>query len=111
MVKIGEIIKINKSFGGHLVNKSNLQYEINRANKQKNIFKSNAHIIRAMTSGHSFYDGNKRTAITIISRRFSQNKIKCDKQKLTKGIVIIAKQDINSINKIERRLRQWCKKS
>lgn len=111
MVSINKIIKLNKKFGGSLLNRSNLEFDISKANKEKNIYKSNAYIIRAMTSGHSFLNGNKRTALTIIGRRFSREKIKCDKEKLTKGLVDITAKRINSINKIERKLRQWCKKS
>jgi prophage maintenance system killer protein len=109
MLKVDKIIELNKKFGGSVLEKGNLDFDIDQANHEKNIYKSNAYVIRAMTQGHAFFDGNKRTALTIIARRFSKEGIKCNKEKLANGLVLFAKKKI-SINKIERNLKRWCKK-
>ena len=113
MVKISSkrIIRLNKKFGGSLLNQNSLDFSVDKSNKEKNIYKSNAYLIRGIIVDHSFLDGNKRTAMTIVSERFSKHKIKCDKEKLTKGFINIAKKNVNSIDKISRRLKKWCKKS
>ena len=80
-----------------------------RANKEKNIYKSNAYLVRGIIVNHPFLDGNKRTAIDLIVRRFEKYGIKCDEHGLVKGLVNIAKENLNDINKISNRLRKWCK--
>lgn len=108
MVNVKVIIKLNKKFGGHLRDSSNLDFDVQMAKREKNIFKSNAYIIRGIIAGHPFSDGNKRTALTVITKRFMKDNIKCDKQKLTKGIASIARDNVTDINKISKRLRKWC---
>ncbi len=109
-IDINKVIKKNKKFGGSLINRGNLEFAIDKANKEKNIFKSNAHLVRGIIINHPFLDGNKRTTIDLITRRFAKQNIKCDSKALPRGIVNIAKQNIWDINKISNRLRKWCKK-
>ena len=108
--KIKRIVSLNKKFGGSLINKSNLDFAVSKANMEKNIYKRNAHILRGIIVNHPFLDGNKRTAVGTILKDFKQNKYSCDKKKLAKGIVNIAKQNQGDINIISRRLRKWCLK-
>jgi death-on-curing family protein len=109
-LNVKSIIRQNRKFGGSLLNKSNLEYDIEKANKEKNIYKSNAYIVRAMVSGHSFLDGNKRTASEILIRRSAKEGIKFNREKLSNGMVNIAKNNISNINKIENMIRKWKKK-
>ncbi len=104
------LIDLNKKFGGSVINESNLDFAVDSANMEKNIYKSNAKFLRDVVGGHPFLDGNKRTTIETISRRFSEEQIKCDKKKMTRGIVNIAKKGTIDLNKIEKRLRKWCSK-
>ena len=105
-----KIIALNKKFGGSVINESGLDFAIEMANREKNLFKSNAYIIRGIILDHPFLDGNKRTATTIIARRFAEHNIACDEKKLVKSIVNIAKKNIHSIMKISKKLRKCCKK-
>lgn len=105
-----KLIQMNKEFGGALINKSNLDFAVDDANREKNIYRSNAKLLRGIVSGHPFLDGNKRTTIIAISKRFAAEDIKCNKKAMTKGIVNIAKKRITNLNKIEKRLRKWCMK-
>lgn len=110
IIKIQDLIRKNKEFGGCLINKSNLEYAIEKSNKEKEIYKSNAYLVRGIIVNHPFLDGNKRTTSDIIMRRFEKEGIRCDEKQLVKGIVNIAKKNIGDINKISNRLRKWCKK-
>jgi len=105
-----KLISRNKRFGGALINKSNLDFAIDSANQEKNIYRSNAKLLRGIVSGHPFLDGNKRTTIATLTERFKNENIKCDRKAMTKGVVNIAKNRVVNINKIEKRLRRWCKK-
>lgn len=106
---IDKIIKLNEKFGGALINKNNLDSAIDKAKREKNIYRSNAHLVRGIIIGHPFLDGNKRTTVEIITRRFAKHNIKCNEKQLVRGLVNIARQNTN-VNKISRRLRKWCKK-
>jgi len=109
-INIDQIIEINKKHGGCLLNKSNLEFDIERANEEKNIWRSNAYLVRGIVSGHCFLDGCKSTAMEVITDRFAEHKIGCDKSKLVRGILKIARGEIQDINKIEKGLRKWCYK-
>lgn len=111
MGKIQEIIRINRKFGRTLINRSNLEFDVEMANKEKNLYMANAYIIRGIISGHPFSDGNKRTALIVITNTFQKNKIRCDREKLTRGIINIAKENITDIKKISKRIRKWCLKN
>jgi len=105
-----KVISLNKKFGGSLINKGNLDFTLDSANHEKNIYKSNAKIVQGIINGHPFLDGNKRVTISLISKRFMEKNIKCNKIQMTKGIINIAKNQINDLKIIERRLRKWCPK-
>jgi len=110
MVKISTIIKINKKYEGSLINRSNLDFAIDRANAEKNIYKSNAYLLKGIIQGHPFLDGNKSTASEIVLRRFAKQKIECNKDFFTRGIIRLAKESNTPLIKIEGRLRKWCRK-
>lgn len=105
-----KIIRANRVFRGNIHNPSNLDFEIDMANKNNNIYKSLAHTTRAMTSGHAFSDGNKRTAGVVIKSELAEKGIKLDNKKLAKSIVNITKSNEIDLNIIERRIRKAIKK-
>lgn len=91
-------------------NISSLEHAVDRAENEKNIYRRLAFLTRAMTADHAFWDGNKRTAITIITTEFSLNNINVDKRKLVRTIVALADSGEGNVNIIERRLRKCSKK-
>ena len=101
-----KIIRTNKVFGGSLYNPSNLDFEIEMANKQKNVYRGLAYITRAMTSGHSFSDGNKRTALVVVKSELADRGINVNQKKLAKSMVRLADKNESRINIIERRIRR-----
>lgn len=106
-----KLIDANKVFGGSLANKSNLDFEVDMASKQKKPFRKAAHLTRAMTSGHSFTDGNKRTAIIAVTSEFADAGLKVDKKKIVRTMIKLSKTSEGDLNKIERRLRKCTRKS
>ncbi|MBU0958398.1 MAG: Fic family protein [Nanoarchaeota archaeon] len=108
MVDVNNLIKINKKHGGVLIDRSNLEFAVDSANKEKDIYKSNAYLIRGVIVNHPFLDGNKSTASEIVLKRFKKEGIKCNREKFSSGLISIAKNNIGSIDKIERRLKRWC---
>ena len=110
MVNSKNIIEINKKHGGFVLNRSNLDFAVDMANKEKNIYRKNAYLIRGIVQGHAFFDGNKSTASEVVLKDFMKEKIKCNKRMFEKGIINLAKEKNTPIIKIERRLRRWCPK-
>jgi len=108
MVTKEEIIKINKELGGSLNRPSSLDFACDYENK--NIYKKNACLVRAIVVDHPFSDFNKSTATIVTIRNFKEEKIKCDEDKLGCCILNIAKNNINDLNKIEKTLRKCCPK-
>ncbi len=109
-MKIDKIIKINKRHGGVPLTLSNLDFALEKANREKNPYKKSSHLIRGIVQGHPFLDGNKSTAIEVSLRIFSKHGINCNKKEFKKGILKIAQEKNTPLIKIERRLRKWCKK-
>jgi len=105
-----KLIDTNLVFGGRLVNKGNLDFEVDRAISQKKPFRKISHLTRAMTSGHSFSDGNKRTAIIATTSEFSSLGLKVDKKKLVRTIIRLSKTGEGDLKKIERSLRRCTRK-
>ena len=105
-----KIIRANRTFGGNLYNPSNLDFDVEMANKQKNPFKSLAHVTRSMTSGHAFSDANKRTAGVVIKSELYNRGIKLDNKRLSRLMVNLAEKKESRINIIERKLRRVIRK-
>ena len=107
-MKKEEIIKINKELGGTLINPSSLDFACDY--NSNNFYKKHAYLIRAVAVDHPFSDFNKSTISISLLRSFKREGIKCNEDKLTRGILNIAKNNIKDLNKIERSLRKWCPK-
>jgi len=103
-----EIIKINKELGGKLVRPSSLDFACDKIKSEKNIYKQNAYLTRAIVVDHPFDDMNKSTATAIVTRNFKKKGIKCKEEPFLRGLRKIAKNNITDLNKIERNLRKWC---
>jgi len=109
-ISIKQIIRTNAVYGGKVNLNNSLTYAVDRANNERNFYRKLAYLIRSMTSDHSFSDGNKRTAITIILSEFKVKNIKVNKIMLEKTIRDLSKTGEGNINIIERRLRRCSKK-
>lgn len=102
------VIKINtKIAGGKLINPSNLRYDLEQAQHAKTLFRKQAHVVRGIIVGHSFHDGNKRTAAKIVMTDFGRADYQCDEETLSKGLRRISASQTNNIQIIEAKLRKW----
>ena len=105
-----ELLRINHGFGGNLRSHSSLDYAIDKL-KDKKIgkYKKLAYLLRAILVDHSFSDGNKRTAAYVSLSFVHDMKKQVDRELLIRHLVSIAKQNIQDIRKIERRLKNAIK--
>ena len=99
-----EISIINKELGGKLVRSGSLDFACDM--KTKNIYKKNACLIRAIAVDHPFTDFSKSTATITALRSFNRNKIKCDEDKLTRGVLNIAKKKHHRLKKNRTRIKK-----
>ncbi len=103
MLSKKDIIEINKTFHtGKLSNESSLDFALNHVYRSKNWLKTAAILSRAILIDHVFEDGNKRTAVGMITGIMEMNSISFSPEKVDKAVISIAKSNITSIKKIER---------
>ena len=105
-----KLIDINRVFGGYPVNLGNLDFEVDMATRTKKPFRKAAHLTRAMTAGHSFSDGNKRTAIVATTSELRKAGYKADKRKLVRSMRDLARMQETDLTKIEKRIRRCTRK-
>lgn len=103
-----EITEINKRYGGSPLNLSNLEFELDLAKREKNVYKRSAHLLRGIVGGHPFCDGSKRTATNVVMKELREEGLLCDEERIANGICKIAKSEITNIKKLEGRVRKWC---
>jgi death-on-curing protein len=80
LIGVDEITEINKILGGHVLNPGNLNFLITQieskykdADFQRQIAKIGAIVWMSLVQGHSFVDGNKRTATESMQLFFEKN--------------------------------------
>jgi len=101
-----DILRINKGFGGSLINDASLNYALDKIEDKKlGIYKKLAYLLKAILVDHPFSDGNKRTAIFLALAFAEENNKSVDRELLLHHIVSIAKQNITKIKNIEYRLK------
>ena len=101
-----ELIEVNKKFGGNVSRDGSLDYALSaQKHKKYGDYKKLAYIWRAILVDHPFTDGNKRTALWAAIRLAEEKGKKANTDKLNKLVIKIAKENIHSIAKIERSLR------
>jgi len=101
-----QLVRTNAVYGGKLRQSNSLDYAVERANSEKNSYKRLAYLVRSMTSDHSFIDGNKRTAITVVLCEFENEGIKVNEKALTRTMIDLAKTGEGDITKIVVKLRR-----
>ena len=107
MYNLKDIIRMNQDIGenGVLLNKSGLDFALDRINKEKSWLRQSALIIRAIISDHAFHDGNKRTAFIFFTIMCELHHYEYNPNILVKSIHSISKKNIVNIGKIERLLK------
>jgi prophage maintenance system killer protein len=109
---IKDIIRINQEIGetGHILNKSGLDFALDRINKEKSWLRQAALLIRAIISDRAFEDGNKRTAYTLFAAIAEEERKEYEPTKLVKIIHTISRKNVVDIGKIERMLKNAAKR-
>ena len=103
MLNEKDLISINNKFSnGNVVNKNSLKYAVSQMKRTNSWIKQLAYLTRAILCDHIFEEGNKRTTAAIMAYCLSENSYKYNMDDINKLIIRIIKQNIISINKIER---------
>ena len=107
MYNIKDIIRMNQEIGedGLLLNRSVLEFALDRINKEKSWLRQSAFIIRAIICDHAFHEGNKRTAYIFIAAMFEMHNYEYDGATLVRSIHAISRENIVDITRIERLLQ------
>ena len=109
-VSKGDLLHINKGFGGNLRSDSSLDFAIDKINNQKlGFYKKLAYLWRAILVDHPFSDGNKRTAVFLAYAFAEENKKYVDSDLLIYQAVSIAQKNLTNIRQIEWRIKNAIK--
>ncbi len=103
-----DLIRINQEVGsnGVLINESSLEFALDKAKYKKSWLYELAHLVRSLLVDHAFEDGNKRTALTLIFLYFEEKNLKYDREKMTKTVHKIAKENTKNILRIMRLIKR-----
>jgi prophage maintenance system killer protein len=112
MFNLKDIIRMNQEIGeeGMVVNKSALEYALDRIHREKSWIRQSAMLIRSIVCDHAFHEGNKRTAFILFTSMSELNKWDYDPARLAKTIHDISRKNIVDIGKIERMLENAIRK-
>ncbi len=105
-----DLLRINHGFEGNLRSGSSLDFAFLRIENEKlGMYKKLAYLWRAILVDYPFSDGNKRTAAFVAYAFANKYDKQINEELLTHHLISIAKQNINDIRKIERRLKNAIK--
>jgi len=107
MLNKKDIIRINQDVGedGHFNNEISLEYALSIIKHKKSWLYELSFIIRSLLIDHAFKDGNKRTALIVAITYFENKNMEYEKERLSKIILDIPKNNIDDINKIQRLIK------
>ena len=102
-----DIIGINQEVGesGNFSNESSLDFALSIIKHRKSWLYELSYLVRSLLVDHAFEDGNKRTAMIIVTTYLKEKKLECDKDRITKVFWNISKKNITDINKIMRLIK------
>ena len=102
-----DIIRINQDVGekGSFSNESSLDFALSIIKQKKSWLYELSYLIRSLLVDHAFEDGNKRTALIILTTYLKDRKLEYDKDKVLKIFWNISKKNITDINKISRLIK------
>lgn len=104
------LLRINARFGGTLRSSSSLDFAVEmQKNKKIGNYKKLAYFFRAILVDHPFSDGNKRTALFLAYAFANEFNKSIDRDLLIQQIISIAKNNVQEISLIERRIKNAIK--
>ncbi|MBI2507830.1 Fic family protein [Candidatus Woesearchaeota archaeon] len=100
-----DIIGINQKFAsGEFQNESNLDFALQYIKQSIPWTKQLAYIIRSVLVGHSFADGNKRTAFMVLTTTVDMNSCIIDDKQAINMVKNWVLKNEESITNIQRRI-------
>lgn len=101
-----DVVRLNQEAGesGELRSSSSLDFALKMTKQNKGWLMELSYIVRSILIDHPFIDGNKRTAYLLCVIYFEDNNKRFDKQRIMETMHLIAKKNINSVDKIGRLL-------
>ncbi len=102
-----DLIRINQEIGenGNFHNESSLDFALSIIKQKKSWLYELSYLIRSLLVDHVFEDGNKRTAMALLTTYLEDKKLEYDKDRMPKVFWNISKKNITDINKITRLIK------
>ncbi|MBI2676267.1 MAG: type II toxin-antitoxin system death-on-curing family toxin [Candidatus Aenigmarchaeota archaeon] len=102
-----QIRLINEMYGGYLRSDAEIETAL-YLGKGKSVYRKIACLWKAILVGHSFTDGNKRTALIVALALLEKSGIRLgdkSKENMVSEVTKIAKENITDVSRIERLVR------
>lgn len=104
---IKDLIEVNNIFSdGKILNKSNIHFAFSVISKSKDWQFNLSYLIKAIICGHTFLNGNKRTATALILYFFNKNHILYNDDLVVEAVINIAKMKKPDFKKIQREIKK-----
>ena len=102
-----DLVRINQEIGesGNFHNENTLDFALSIIKQKKSWLFELSYLIRSLLVDHVFEDGNKRTAMILLTTYLEDKKVEYDKDRVIKVFWNISKKNITDINKIMRLIK------
>ena len=102
LVNKKDLIRINQEIGekGSFSNESSLDFALNIIKQKKSWLYELSYLVRSILVDHVFTEGNKRTALLLITLYLDQKHLDYDEQRLVQTVLKIAKKSFRNPKKI-----------
>lgn len=106
-MKINDLVEINKIFSeGKILKKSEIKFTLSAIKENKNWQQNLTYLVETIICGHTFLDGNKRTATALILYFFNKHNVLYDRDSIARTVIIIAKMKKPNFKKIQREINK-----
>jgi len=102
-----DLIRINQEIGesGNFHNENTLDFALSIIKQKKSWLFELSYLVRSLLVDHVFRDGNKRTALILLTTYLEDRKLEYDKDRIIKVFWNISKKNVTDINKIMRLIK------
>ncbi len=102
-----DLVRINQEIGesGNFHNESSLDFALSIIKRKKSWLYELSYLVRSLLVDHVFEDGNKRTAMALVTTYLEDKGVEYDKDRLPRVLWNISKKNITDINKIIRLIK------
>lgn len=107
LMELVDLIEINKIFSdGKILKESEIKFTLSTIKENRNWQQNLTYLVETIICGHTFLNGNKRTAAALILYYFNKHKVIYNKNLIAKAVIAVAKMKKPNFKKIQREINK-----